>query len=275
MLQGFERTAVFRRRYRVDATILLFGVPLLTRRNVGGGYAAAEIGRRGPQSATALQFAAGSWAEQAHGLNRFGALHEVLIESPDGSRELGFAGLITPSNEQSLDQGRQALRSGHAARVVLTRGTSRQGCISTWTEPFAIERERTWLAADGLLASLLVREPTVAPRETTSDRVCTFLLSLRDAALSREALSNRTFLHEGSLYSLQLRRRKVGQVEGVVRNPLRVKTSEFLLEFAQNDTSGLPLRIEYRAKSFLKLIFESVPDSGPPAIPSLFAEETI
>src|ERR1700744_3537144 len=62
-LRGFAPTVAFQRRYRMDATILLLGAPLFTRRAAGGGYASVEISRDPGATAVALQFAAGSSPE--------------------------------------------------------------------------------------------------------------------------------------------------------------------------------------------------------------------
>src|SRR5262249_12948944 len=73
-LEGFRRTAFQQRHYSVHATVLMLGVPLLVRRDVGGGYAAVELGTSGGVDAVALQFSAGAWPQRAAGINRFGVL---------------------------------------------------------------------------------------------------------------------------------------------------------------------------------------------------------
>lgn len=76
-------------RYRIDATIVLFGVPVYRRKGVGSGWARIEesAGERW------LRFAAGSLPGNAQGLNRLGFVEERA--SQDGSHlfriHYGFA----------------------------------------------------------------------------------------------------------------------------------------------------------------------------------------
>src|SRR5271166_3843245 len=61
----------YQRHLRVHATILLFGMPIFKRSDVGAGCATVEIGSAGNQTAgnptmIGLQFAAGSTPERAH-----------------------------------------------------------------------------------------------------------------------------------------------------------------------------------------------------------------
>src|ERR1700733_5524291 len=107
-LRGFAPSITFQRRYRLDASILLLGAPLFTRQAAGGAYASVEISRDPDATATALQFAAGSDPARAHGLNRFGILREAVVIRKVGRGEatdLSFAGLMTRSREESLEQG--------------------------------------------------------------------------------------------------------------------------------------------------------------------------
>jgi hypothetical protein len=78
------RTGEKEKRYRIDATIVVFGIPVYTRTGVGGGFARVEE-RDGERR---LQFAAGSWPAQARGLNRLGFVEERASET--GSSYFGF-----------------------------------------------------------------------------------------------------------------------------------------------------------------------------------------
>src|SRR5215831_6240345 len=73
ILNGIPRTGAWVKHYQASATVVICGIPIFTRQNVGAGYASVEIGG----SAVGLQFAAGSWPERARGLNRFGVLEEA------------------------------------------------------------------------------------------------------------------------------------------------------------------------------------------------------
>src|SRR5262245_25913144 len=60
VLERFRRTTAYQRHYRVHATVLMLGVPVLSRRDVGGGYASVETGFAGGVQAVGLQFAVGA-----------------------------------------------------------------------------------------------------------------------------------------------------------------------------------------------------------------------
>ena len=60
------------RKYRVDAQVVLFGVPLLRRAGVGAGTVAWRESSDVEGTTRVLEFAAGSLPEHAAGLNRFG-----------------------------------------------------------------------------------------------------------------------------------------------------------------------------------------------------------
>src|SRR5579872_800524 len=92
----------YQRHLRVHATILLFGVPIFKRADVGAGCATAEIGSAVDQTMTALQFAAGSTPERAHGLNRLGLMKEFVIERNARVDKSSYSGFMTSSPEKSL-----------------------------------------------------------------------------------------------------------------------------------------------------------------------------
>jgi hypothetical protein len=261
----------------VDAIVLLLGLPIFTKHDVGSGYAAAELGQKDGQSAIGLHFAAASSPGNAAGLNRFGALYEIAVQDGGNQPRLEFAGLITRSNEQSLEQGREALRhSEKSCEVTVARGSSSNGRTNLWTERSPARDCRGWNGAWELLQALAERRPATAPRCFESGNAVTFLLAMRNAALCTEPVSRHSFFHDGEPFTLEVRRKPGDRIEGAIRNRRGAKTAEFHLTYPPGETSGLPIRIEYRAKPFLKLVFDasSSISTGQPAIPSLFQEET-
>ncbi len=48
------------------------------------------------------------------------------------------------------------------------------------------------------------------------------------------------------------------------------RRAEFRTAYAAGDESGIPIRIEYRPRSFLRLTFEAEGEARQPLIPSLF-----
>jgi hypothetical protein len=274
LLTGFQRTQVFRRRYRVDATVLFCGLPLFTKRDVGGGYAAVETGDSGDPTAIAIQFAAGSWPERSGSLNRFGVLQEACVASPAGGSSFAFAGLITSSKEEDFDAAKQALKaSPDSLPVTLARGTCSAGHIQTWTETIASPKQHRWMVAAALLENL--PEIPRDARHSESAGATPFLTAMRSAGLSREPSSRHPFVHAGKSGVLEVHWRGKAELEGAIRDSLGVKSAEFRTVYAPADESGLPIRIEYRAKSFLRLVFEAEHAATQPPIHSLFSEEVI
>ncbi len=275
-LRGLLADARFQRRYRLDATILLFGAPLFTRESAGGAYASLEIGRDQGAQALALQFAAGSNPARAHGLNRFGVLREAVIERPGGI-EFSFAGLMTRAREESLEQARRALAAtpGGSEGVVArgrTAGSGPESIAQTWIENIDLAPGSDWSNLGDTLAGALRHEPRTLARETFRGQATTFLHAMRCAALCRDPIVTRQFIHAGKLYQLTTRRRpeRPLELEGGIRDLAGVRHAQFRTAYADGDPSGIPIRIEYRPRSFLRLTFELEPEATQPVIPPVF-----
>lgn len=274
MLRGIPRSSFFWRRYRVDATVLLCGVPLFTKRNVGGAFASVEAGSIGGSSVVALQFAGGSSPEHARGLNRFGIWREVIVARSAEPSEIAFAGLMTDSHEQTLAEGRSALSRANATEVLVSTGTVNGNIMRTWTYRAPVAHDCTWSGLPQILGDITAQAPPVAPREVLLQESPTFLYAIRKAALASQDELRQPFLHAGKLYQLQTRRSLEHPlvISAVIHDPTGARSADFRLAFAANDESGLPVRIEYRAKSFLRLTLEFEPDATQPPVPSVFEE---
>jgi len=270
-LRGFVPAARFERRYRMDATILLFGAPLFTRQSAGGAYASVETDRSA--QAVALQFAAGSFPARAHGLNRFGVLREAVVNR-EGGCELAFAGLMTRTREESFEQGRKALASSaHGSEGVIARGAARaESGIQTWIDSIDLDAGRNWSNLNETLSDALRRAPDASPKVSPAEAAVTFLHAMRLAALSREPQLRQPFLHAGKSYSLETRRHAEHPLElaGAIHDTSGARRAEFRTAYAAGDESGIPIRIEYRPRSFLRLTFLAEAASTQPLIPSLF-----
>jgi hypothetical protein len=275
LLAGFRREQVFVRRYRVDAAVLFCGFPIFTKRDAGGAYAVVETGGSGESTAVATQFAAGTWPERSANLNRFGVLQEACVESPSGGSAFAFAGLITSSKEEDLEAAKQALKSSvDRLNVTLAAGVCSAGRIQTWIETVASSKPCRWMEAPALLEKLLEE----SPRNTHYNEVAgatPFLTAMRRAGLSHESSHSRPFVHAGKSFSLEVRWRGQTELDGVIRDGLGAKAAEFQTTYAPADQSGIPIRIEYRAKSFLRLVFQAEDGAARPPVRSLFAEEAI
>ena len=273
-LRGFSRLSTLQRRYRVDAAVLLCGVPLFFRKNVGSGYASVETAT-GPGGPVALQFAAGSSRSRA-GVNRFGILREAVIEGPGGALRFAFAGFITQSPEQDLEQARRSFIHGSVGglNVAIAAGECKNGVLSCSTGSLGIPSESNWTDVAAKLPGLLEASALPTPIRTEADELAPFLFVMRAAALA--PLYQRSFTHSGKRYSLQTRRSssRPNELRGEISNHEGVKCAEF--RAAYSDGSGIPCRIEYRPKSFLRLVFEAEPPEERPApVPSLFPQEAL
>ncbi len=271
-LHGLRRTAVEHRRYRVNVTVTALGIPFFRRSEVGGGYASVETGAAGGARGTALQFAAGSWPARAAGLNRFGMFREVRVEGPAGGLGTAFAGFITTSKEESLREAQGALKANvDGTPVAVAWGGSGDGAAWFHVKNVDVPLSSNWADADNMLAGLL-RENESAPLKTVSaETTSTFLAVIHRAALTKGPLRS-PFLHNGKRYELHTSWDAPGELEGRIHNADGVKTAEFRNYYQAGDRSGLPVRIEYHARSFLRLTFEVDASSSAP-IPSLFSDE--
>jgi hypothetical protein len=259
----------------VDATVLLLGVPLLTRQNVGGAFASVELGSRSESGAIALQFAAGSWPEHARGLNRFGIWREAVIERGAEPPEINFAGFLTDSHEQSFAEARSTLvASRPSAQAILARGHASSGAMHTWVERIDLPTGHGWTDATSILSDAIRRDPLAPPREAESGGCSTFLYAMRNAGVETQLEQRRRFSHSGKLYSLETHRRPENPlvVSGVIRDRVGAKCADFQTTYAAGDASGIPTRIQYRPRSFLRLTFECQPEAVQPSIPWVFEE---
>jgi hypothetical protein len=276
-LNGFSRTTVVRRRYRADATILLLGVPIFTRRDVGGGYATLEVGETGASGdsrAAALQFAAGSSPARAGGLNRFGMLREVVVEREGKLSGFSFSGLITRSSEQNLDQGRDALARGAAPQeATVAFGEAGSNGVRSSTQVVRLSPGSNWSGAAEELERVLDGCSPAAAAPHAQGGVAPFLYVMRQAGLDRSPRSRWRFIHAGKTHSLEVHRQPShpNELTGEIHDEAGMKTAEFRVSYDPQDDSGIPCRIEYRARSFLRLVFESDSSATQPVIPSVFS----
>jgi hypothetical protein len=136
--------------------------------------------------------------------------------------------------------------------------------------------DRDWTNLNETLCDVLLREPRAAARETPSQTSATFLHAMHLAALSKEAVYRRDFTHAGIGYCLETRRRPELPLElaGTIHDLARNRCAEFRTAYAPGDHSGIPIRIEYRPRSFLRLTFEAEPEANQPPIPSVFYQES-
>jgi hypothetical protein len=263
------------RRYRADAQVMLLGITILHRTDVGDGAAAwRESTQDDGTNVRLLEFTGRSAPERAAGLNRFGFIQEL---SRNGHDEALYFGLMTSSPEESAAEARKALHStakeawysaidGRMSAASIETANARflaPARTSPAERPELIERARQALAG-------AARTKTAA--QTAPQPFLHALAGLLAGANSGEA----EYVYNGRMYRLSVekspdpkaaslfRERRliapgaaVIRVAGSLRRLEGGKPIEFRLWIEQGAPRPLPLRIEYQAKSYLRLTFEA------------------
>jgi hypothetical protein len=146
--------------------------------------------------------------------------------------------------------------------------------MQTWIESLAAAPDCHWTNLGVALGQALQQEPRTAPREIAPGAATTFLNAMRNAALCQQAVVRRRFMHAGKQYWLETRRSpEHSSLAGAIHDLSGARCAEFRTLYAAGDESGIPIRIEYRPRSFLRLTFEAELEATLPTIPSVFPEE--
>lgn len=269
------------RRYRADAQVLLFGVPLLRRSGVGAGRVVWRESQL-PEGVTLrnLEFAGFSLPEHAAGLNRLGLIRELSRLPASEAAESIYFGLMTASPEESADEARKALHSG-AKEVIYTAIDGRVG-------PHGVETTAAQFTAASQLSAehtaeleeLAHKALSAAPAKPVEFDASGLLPLPFLATLARELIRpgpvTARYTYNARLYSLWLRKspdakaaaefrgrglleagRQVLRVAGGVRRVTGGKEETFQLWIEEGASQPLPLRIHYQPKSYLRLVFEA------------------
>jgi hypothetical protein len=268
------------RRYRADAQVTLFGLPLLHRTGVGGGNAVWRESTAEGGLLRFLEFTGFSLPERAAGLNRMGFIRELSRFTGHSPIESIYFGLMTSSPEESAEEARRTLVA-HSTEVAYTavEGRIAADAVETAGAHFMaparwsvenrgelVDRARSALAegskaaaaggAQGIgsppfLQSLaeVLRDPAVEEtRYTYSSRVYRMWVSRAPDPKSTAYFRTHGLIGED---------REVIRIAGRIRRETGGKETGFRLWFEPGEMP-LPLRIEYQAKSYLRLVFEAV-----------------
>jgi hypothetical protein len=271
-----ERPAppVAERWYRVDATILLLGVPLLRRAGVGQGYLSfSEIGEPGGRR-LALQFAAASDPARAHGLNRAGWIREAVVERAEAPVRAAVLGIMSDSPEHNEQEARHALIAAGGTRFVAIDSASTPGRTRTRLARFGLpdgwSRERLPQAARRILASEASRwRETSWPPRPDAAAPSPFLYALYRAL--EAAAPETAYVWNEDRYALRLVREPragdVCRIAGEIENRTRAGSPplRFAVWIARQETLPIPLRIELQPRSFLRLTLEPVDPAVHPS----------
>jgi hypothetical protein len=267
------------RRYRVQAAVNLFGVPVFWKDGVGAAGLLVEEAATGVLSSTAVQFVSGSWPERIKGFNRFGMTQEIVHEENGVVRESGYLSFMTSSPEKNSDQAWRAFTDRPRNLTLAVSCGLASGSGYRWAlERQAVPAESTWMDCPSLMEKFRRRNVALEDGGLSSAReqvYPTFLISVRKAAL-RRADGRCAFIHNAKLYDLHTRFSEAGGVVlliGRIAEQGSSNDSEFRVWFDSSDPSGLPNKIELRPKSFLHLTFHQDSAAGGPSVRRLVVPE--
>lgn len=275
------------------ATVTLFSLPVFSRRGVGSGYAVVEEARLGTgENAVSIQFGAGSWPETAHGLNRFGLIHEVTVENAAGEPdESAYGAFITSSREKNLDQANQALRSsGTSIPYVAAQAHAAHGRFAARVDALEFPSHYTWRDADSLMAKVRdIVANSVCPSESERGGAGLFLYSVHKAMLDAHTATSESLFFNGKRFLLQTTKQSdptigahlaesravaraadVFRLDAVIREQKPGRDAEsgsstvFRVWYDVTCRKAPPVRFEYQARSFLRLVFEIDTNASTP-----------
>ncbi len=276
------------RRYRADATLLPLGVPLYSRRGVGGAQVSVQERSEGSLTRVTIRFAAGSAPERAAGLDRFGFLEED-VECEGGTPvHAEYVGLMTDSPETNVNEAKRALHSAPARPAVAAiQGSSAGGRHQSRVLRAGLSEPVRWQDAAslaGVVRTLFSGGASggVTVHEGRGGRPSTFLYELRQAVSDPVREREGAFHYNGARYALHTRKypdrtaadrfaerglaaagAPVERVQGAIVNLERGSRTEFKL-WIEAGREALPIRFEYRARSFMRLSFEAEPARATP-----------
>lgn len=277
-----EAGAGCERRYRADAQVLLFSIPVLHRANVGDGAAGwRETAGEDGAAVKLLEFTGRSAPERAAGLNRFGMVRELSRTADGAGGEAIYFGLMTSSPEESAADARKALHS-NAKEVWFSaiEGRIGAGAISTAGARFLAPARTSPNARDELIERAR-QALDGAPKRTmewrSAERVPRPFLHALAGLLGQPGSAETRYAYNGRLYRLRVERAPdpkaastfrdarlipptaaVSRISGTLCRVEGGKPIEFRLWIEEGAPRPLPLRIEYQPKSFLRLTFEAV-----------------
>ncbi|MEO8660649.1 MAG: hypothetical protein ABI693_19420 [Bryobacteraceae bacterium] len=273
-----------RRLYRADAVITLFNIPIFSRAGVGGGFAVYDETTDHEGRRVSLQFAGGSRPDRAKGLNRLGYIHEVVLERNSAPAEAAYFGFMTSSPEENLDEAKKALEASNGMLpYTAVDGSTGPGRMRSSNARFLFPPSYNWSNNDSLIREVRTKFPKesrvpVEARLTAAGVPWTFLYTVAQAASTSSAKSEWSYVYNGKQYKLRTEKNSdlkagkklvekglatksenVWRLSGVITGPDKGPETPFKVWMEQAPQSMLPLRIEFQARSFLRLVFEFDP----------------
>jgi hypothetical protein len=261
-------TAMQTRHYRADAAVMFVGMTILRRQNVGGGSIHFEEGNSENLRRRGITFRAGSLPDRARGLNRLGYIQEVCIEENALLREAAYFGLMTSSPEESFADAKNALekQSGDGLKYTAINGVNISGGARSASHHWIFPSEYDWSRSDSLVET--ARQKTSSADHqwkkqnwTAGATPGTFLNTVLEAARSSQSRSEAYYIFGEKRCKLTTEKSResngLTRLKGEILNQGTGKKTSFNVWFEPGKT--LPQKIEFQARSYLKLAFEAIP----------------
>lgn len=231
----------------------------------------------GSTRTTALQFSGGSWPDRLRGFNRFGMTQEAVRSEDSVVAESAYLCFITSSADKNFDQARKAFeQQSSSLPIAVAHGTISRSGYASALDWLTTSSRYTWCDCPRLILEIRERISPAIKADVHGGVSQPFLHAVRSAMLSGAESQQTDFVHNARLYRLRTRLtagRELNQLTGWIAEQGSSHETEFRLWFGPRDVSALPVRIEFRPRSFLHLVFEHDPAARGPAFPSLMPKE--
>jgi hypothetical protein len=289
-----QPSRMWRQQYRANAVVTFFTIPLVSRADVGSGYALIEQGVSRDGNVVAIQFGAGSYPNRARGLNRLGYIKEEIVEAAPGKPlECTYFAFMTTSQEKNLDQAKRAIEVAHGMiPYSAAEGSGGKGHFASRLSRYNFPSELTWSDCPELVSRVRSamssgsegqRVEKDLPRSTPAP--ATFLYAVRDAMLDATRKTDRTLVYNGKDYRLRTEKifdtamgarfgernlvqdaNRVVRLDAVLEEVTKSVKTPFKVWFESGNEQMPPLAFEYQARSFLRLYFEADLNTSVPAV---------
>jgi len=189
--------------------------------------------------------------------------------------------LSSVASLQHFPQAQQSFQSSaNCILLTVVYGQSTVGGCSAEIGHDTVPATFSWLNCPKLIEELRERrpplfQPSAGPRQKSV--LPTFLYAVRQATLNDSSRTSALYSHNGEIYRLDTERQQhngSGEVliVGRTRRDRPHYESEFRLWMAVASETQLPLRIEFRAKSYLKLTLEPDESQAVPVFDRILKE---
>jgi hypothetical protein len=267
------------RTYRADAFVTILGLPIFSRRGVGSAFVEIREALDGDRRLIALDFAGGSNPERTHGLEFSGSTEEVVMETPSGPVQAASFGFVTRTRTESYEDARQhfAAKTLTSKAYTALEGRHSPGCArydrANLILPIQDRRDIEELVQQVRSQFSTADRTTNELSVSSSSAAATFLYSVLGAIRSGKRRSSYTYVHNAREYRLEWERTpdlhagRVLTAKGLTDHPesvtrlighIRERSADHASTFQLwlDDTSELPLRIEFQPRSYLRITLE-------------------